>query len=69
MSHMPTTPAGHQAPVPPEPQPMPGAGRTLAGALWIAAGLAVLAGGLILWRDRAELVFLDMVASALAMCF
>lgn len=47
----------------------PAQGRVLAGALWTAACLAVLAGGLLLWRDRAELVFLDMVASALAMCF
>lgn len=47
----------------------PAPGRGLAVALSAGIALALLAGGVLLWRDRAELVFLDMVASALAMCF
>jgi hypothetical protein len=37
--------------------------------LWSAAGVAILAAGSLLWAARGEAVFMDMVASAIAMCF
>ena len=41
----------------------------LALVLWGGTALTVVGAGLLLWSTQGEAVFMDMVTSALAMCF
>ncbi len=42
--------------------------RRTGQALWLAAALALIAAGLVLWTARAEAIFTDMVSAAIAWC-
>jgi hypothetical protein len=47
-----------------------GPARTwLVVALWAGTAVSIVAAGLMLWSAQGEAVFMDMVASAFAMCF
>jgi len=49
--------------------PNEGGRSLLVIALWVGTAVTVLAAGLLLWSSQGEALFLDMVASAFAMCF
>jgi hypothetical protein len=51
---------------PPEGAPAPRRGIVAAG---LAFGLLVVSAGIVLWSQRGQAVFVDMLSSALAMCF
>jgi hypothetical protein len=43
--------------------------RRFGALLWVGAGLALVAAGLLLWADRGARVFTDMLSAAIAWCF
>ncbi len=43
-------------------------GSRMALMIWLAAGLVLVAAGLVLWSVRGERVFADIVSTSLAWC-